>query len=226
MEKMVVQNTADGSPTVYSPVFDATYHSSHGALQESRHVFIESGLQQAHSVFPEPIVLLEFGFGTGLNALLTALWNYPSNALIEYTAMEAYPVEAELALQLPYPELVQIDSAREIFDNMHLAPWNTKTGISPFFTLTKVKDDFNSFPKENLYNLVYLDAFAPGVQPQFWENPFLESVFNHMAPQGILITYCAKGSFKRALKQAGFEVEALPGPPGKREITRARKPVR
>jgi tRNA U34 5-methylaminomethyl-2-thiouridine-forming methyltransferase MnmC len=225
MEKLTVQNTADGSPTVYSSFFDATYHSSHGAIQESRHVFIDSGLQHAHSVFPKRIALLEFGFGTGLNALLTAMWHGSAGTSIAYTAMEAFPIETDLALKLPYPEFLHINGTRAIFDTMHLAPWNTKTDISPSFSLTKVKDDFISFPKDDLYDLVYLDAFAPGVHPQFWENPFLESVFNQMTTGGILITYCAKGSFKRALKMAGFDVEALPGPPGKREITRAQKPA-
>lgn len=225
MDIPVIVDTEDGSQTIFSPTFNATYHSSHGALQESKHVFIEHGLECASTLFQEGIYVLEFGFGTGLNAYLTAVWSETNKVQVHYVGIEAFPLDLEIIDQMNYPCFEENNSGQSCFRDIHLSKWGTEEYILPYFSICKVKDDFSKFPSHLNYNLVYLDAFAPSVQPVFWENPFLEQVYDAMLPGGVLITYCAKGSFKRSLRSAGFVVEALPGPIGKREITRAIKPI-
>jgi tRNA U34 5-methylaminomethyl-2-thiouridine-forming methyltransferase MnmC len=215
--------TSDGSHTIKSLLFNATYHSVHGAIQESTHVFLQAGLQYILAHKTSPIRLLEFGFGTGLNALLSAIWPNPNNITIHYTSIESYPISGNQVLQLNYPQLLSHPQSGIWFENIHHCRWGSFESIHPNFELRKINADFNEWPQDSNYDLIYLDAFAPSIQSTFWENPFLEKLFSNMNNGTALLSYCAKGSFKRALKQAGFIVEGLPGPPGKREMTRAIK---
>jgi tRNA U34 5-methylaminomethyl-2-thiouridine-forming methyltransferase MnmC len=161
--------------------------------------------------------------GTGLNILLTALEPSTQNIFIDYTAYELYPISADQAMQLNYHELLQEGNTREILMQIHTLPWGTFSEIRPGFRLCKWQKSFETLDDEEQFDLIYMDAFAPEAQPEFWEAPFTEQLLKALKPGGIIVTYCAKGSFKRALKAAGFLVEALPGPPGKREMTRGKK---
>lgn len=223
--------TADGSHTLFVPELGEHYHSIHGAVQESMHVFIKHGLE-ALPDSDTPINIFEMGLGTGLNLLLTAL--QPLNRPINYVAVEAYPVSAEEAISLNYATLfTQHPEAQDLLARIHHLPWNEPAALREGFTVlklhAKLKDVFspdnpliNQLPN-NWFTLVYFDAFAPEVQPGLWTEEVFQTLYNHMAAGGILVTYCAKGSVRRALKAAGFAIEKLPGPPGKREMTRAVK---
>lgn len=215
--------TEDGSLTVQSSIHGELYHSRHGAIQESRHVFIKNGLHAWLRENTPPLSILEVGFGTGLNAFLALLECRRLNVNVQYTALEAYPVPAEVYKELGYHVLLDETEAQEIFLKMHHTPWNRVHEIDPLFTLEKRKISFEQIADKDRYDIVYMDAFAPSAQPQFWENPFIIQLFTALKPGGILTSYCAKGSFKRALKEAGFKVVAVPGPPGKREMTTAYK---
>lgn len=214
--------TEDQSHTLYSEKFEAHYHSVHGAIQESRHVFLEAALlekakQKTH------ISVLEIGFGTGLNALLTYLEAERASLQIDYTSAEAYPLPIATAEQLNYPSLLQAPKAREVLLQMHKCSADQPQLLSDYFTFTKWLCRFESLPLHRSFDLIYFDAFAPNAQPELWEPSFLQLMYDLLLPEGLLTTYCAQGAFKRHLKSIGFVVEALPGPPGKREMTRARK---
>lgn len=218
-----IVTTSDGSHTLFVPELGEHYHSVHGAVQESMHVFIKHGLA-AVTIGEEPLHVFEMGLGTGLNLLLTAL--QPLNRHVHYTAVEAYPVEPNEAASLNYGGLfAEQPKAKELLQRMHALPWNHAAELKPKFTLHKIHAKLKDVSWELLpnFSLVYYDAFAPTVQPALWTEEVFAKIFNQMQPGGILVTYCAKGSVKRALKAAGFVLEALPGPPGKREMTRARK---
>lgn len=208
--------TEDGSHTLFVPVIDECYHSTHGAIQESRHIFIEAGLKQC--LKPE-ISVLEIGFGTGLNAFLSLLESEGSRKRIRYTSLELYPVEVEKALMLNYPAELAPDK-KDLFDKLHSSPWNVETEITPGFSLNKIETDFTGFVFENNFDVVYFDAFSPEKQPEMWSKELFERIFTHCTPGAILTTYCAKGIVRRAMQEAGFTVERLQGPPGKREILR------
>jgi tRNA U34 5-methylaminomethyl-2-thiouridine-forming methyltransferase MnmC len=208
--------TEDGSHTLFVPEIDECYHSSHGAIQESRYIFIEAGLKQCAK---SEIRVLEIGFGTGLNAFLTLLEAGRSEKQIHYTSLEKYPVEIEKALQLNYPDGYPAES-RKFFELLQTASWNTSEQISPYFSLKKVEADFTAFEFSGMYDVVYFDAFSPEKQPEMWSLQQFEKVAKHCNPGGILTTYCAKGVVRRAMQAAGFMVERLAGPPGKREILR------
>ena len=215
--------TEDGSSSLYVPSLNETYHSFHGALGESRHVFIKEGLAHWHKMQGKTTVrILEMGFGTGLNAILTADYALKNSLHIEYDTLEAYPLEASVVEKLNYPKLLQDDDLTSIFSNLHTAPWNEHVGISAFFTLHKRHVMAEAFtPAKAYYNVIYFDAFAPNKQAELWTTEILEKFYNSLSPEGILVTYCAKGQFKRDLKTLGFEVETLAGPPGKKEMVRA-----
>jgi tRNA U34 5-methylaminomethyl-2-thiouridine-forming methyltransferase MnmC len=208
--------TEDGSNTLYVSEIDECYHSSHGAIQESRHIFIEAGLKQNSKT---EIRVLEIGFGTGLNAFLTMLEAERSGKKIQFTSLEKYPVEIEKALQLNYPEKLSLEN-KNSFEIMHTSPWNDEISIAPFFTLKKIKIDFTNYTLEEKFDVVYFDAFSPEKQPEMWTQDRFEMIFHHCKSGAILTTYCAKGIVRRAMQAAGFEVERLQGPPGKREILR------
>lgn len=212
------QLTSDGSSTLYSEQFNASYHSVHGAIQESKHVFIHMGWE-ALPADTGPVHILEMGLGTGLNAVLTSLKN--SQRQVYYTALEAYPIQEAAISTLNYG--VRLDAASQ-FQQLHDAPWNVEVILQPHFHLTKHHTRLEKFALPvDTYHLVYYDAFAPVSQPELWQQEVFERLFNSMTESGILVTYCAKGAVRRAMMAAGFTVERVAGPPGKREMLRARK---
>ncbi|MEM6726158.1 MAG: tRNA (5-methylaminomethyl-2-thiouridine)(34)-methyltransferase MnmD [Bacteroidota bacterium] len=222
--------TGDGSHSISSGKFGVSYHSRHGAIQETQHVFIDAGLR-FKAVQSDSISILEIGFGTGLNALMTYLEAAKRNLSIHYHTIEAYPIDPDFLDQFNYIELlagehpVSLDApiASFAFRQMHALAWNEMHVLDPPFYFHKMLGLFEEVSFPSGIELVYFDAFAPNAQAEFWEVPFLQKVYDCMAPEGALVTYCAKGSFKRNLKAVGFTVERLPGPPGKREMTRALK---
>ncbi|MEZ4829387.1 MAG: tRNA (5-methylaminomethyl-2-thiouridine)(34)-methyltransferase MnmD [Bacteroidia bacterium] len=211
--------TKDGSSTLYSPGFHEHYHSIHGAIRESMHVFIQSGLDLLED--KSEIRLLEMGFGTGLNALLTYFCK--GNRHIHYTGIEAYPLSVEQVMNLNYPKESGFDGAETIFRKMHEAEWNLPVSIGEGFTLEKVHTQLQNFESEKAFDLVYFDAFAPTSQPELWEDAILAKIYEMLSHGGIFVTYSAKSSVRRSLIAAGFGVEKIPGPPGKREMLRGRK---
>ncbi len=214
--------TQDGSHSILSEEFGVPFHSKYGAIQESRHVFIEAGLF-FKSPAKKKINILEMGFGTGLNAYLTFLEASKLQLNVHYTAVENFPLPLLLAFQLNYSTVLQAEEYQDVFEKLHEAPWNKVSEISPDFLLEKKRCSFENvdFPAE--FDLIYLDAFTPDAFPQHWEKALMEKMKDALLPGGALVTYVAKGAFKRMLKEVGFSVEALQGPPGKREMTRAIK---
>jgi tRNA U34 5-methylaminomethyl-2-thiouridine-forming methyltransferase MnmC len=208
-----LEQTADGSHTLFVPSLDEHYHSTNGALQESRHVYIEAGLNRCTR--PE-IRVLEMGFGTGVNALLTALEADRRQVSVHYTALEKFPLPKSLTEKLNYADL-----DADLFRRLHAAAWERPERLTPYFTLQKIQTDFNDYAYPGPYDVVYYDAFAPDKQAEVWSPAIFERIRAAMNPGGILTTYCAKGSIRRRMQQAGFQVERIPGPPGKREMLRA-----
>lgn len=217
----ILQATSDGSHTIAIPELQVTYHSKHGAIQESMHVFIDAGLRQTLTNVSERLQILEIGFGTGLNALLTLL--EAPNRLIRYESLEAYPLPAELASSLNYGTLLPNTNATQLLGRLHQAAWEQPVSITPEFTLLKRQMQLQDFTSQERYHLVYFDAFAPTAQPELWTREVFTNVYNHLVLNGILVTYCSKGIVRRAMQDAGFKIEKIPGPPGKREMVRAIK---
>ncbi len=203
---------------------NVTYHSVHGAVQESKHVFIEAGLL-ASEVFAHTgvHVMLEVGFGTGLNALLTLAEADKHKNRIYYTAIEPFPLDEEQALQLNYCGQPELQPYQTKFEKMHQCGWEEMVEISWYFRLTKTKKSLFDLPPDSLFFLVYFDAFAPAAQPELWTKEVFEKLYATLLPGGILVTYCSKGDVRRAMQVAGFVIEKIPGPAGKREMIRARK---
>jgi tRNA U34 5-methylaminomethyl-2-thiouridine-forming methyltransferase MnmC len=219
-----LQVTSDGSHTLFNPQVNECYHSTHGAIQESLHVFIKSGLDYKASRV-RTVRILEVGLGTGLNALLTIQAAQQQDLRIEYTAVEAFPLGPEITKALNYPAMIGSSSAGKWFDDLHASPWVAVQSITSFFNLTKVKGRLQDVDLEpRSFDLVYFDAFAPQKQPEMWLPEVLVKVAEAMDDGACLVTYCAKGQVKRDLRAAGLGVRALPGPPGKREMIRATRP--
>ena len=218
--KRKIITTADGSKTIQIEDWDEQYHSKHGAVQEAYHVFIEHGLRLFASAH---ICLLEVGFGTGLNALITLQESKKLNLKISYVGVEAYPVSHAEINELDYCSQLGSKSLEEPFSNMHGCPWDKEVPITENFTLCKQKKDFWEINDSNLFNLIYFDAFGARVQPELWTEEMFAKMHRALKREGILVTYAAKGSVRRALQTVGFTVERLPGPPGKREMLRATK---
>ena len=217
---MKLEQTADGSYTLYVPELDEHYHSVKGALTESQHIFIDMGLK--HSTVTSPRIL-EIGLGTGLNCILTLLEAKESQRHIHYTGIERYPLNEEIIHKLNYPAIIGKECEDDYFA-IHQAPWEEDVCLSPWFTLHKMEGDFTHYTFEQKYDIIYFDAFAPEKQPEMWEQSLFDNLYNVLNEGGILTTYCAKGVVRRMLQTAGFKVERLPGPPGgKREILRATK---
>jgi tRNA U34 5-methylaminomethyl-2-thiouridine-forming methyltransferase MnmC len=217
-----IEQTADGSHTLYVPELDEHYHSVNGAVQESLHVFIDAGLKQLSS---SKINILEIGFGTGLNAFLTFLYASKTQANIVYTALELYPLPPDIICRLNYTTGHPSEEAA-VFAKLHEADWNKPVLISPAFTLEKRLSDLtclDGMGTDELFDLIYFDAFAPDKQPEMWTQAIFSYLYKHTATDGVLTTYCAKGCVRRMLQLAGYTVERLPGPPGKREMLRAKK---
>ena len=222
--KREIITTADGSSTIFLPEWNEHYHSKHGAIQEALHVFIRHGFQKIIEKFPgKPISILEAGFGTGLNALITYLEADKDGISVEYTGVEAYPVSSEEIKKLNYSSAFGSEGAAEIFKKLHEVPWGKEAQISSFFTHQKNQMFFREIAENEEFDLIYFDAFGPRVQPELWTEEIFQKMFSALKSGGILTTYSAKGSVRRAMKTVGFEVERLPGPPGKREMLRATK---
>ena len=213
--------TADGSHSLHVDALDEQYHSVHGAVQESKHVFIANGLMKVKETSSD-INVLEVGFGTGLNALLTFLAREKGDT-IHYTSLEAFPLERSLIDQLNYAEKTNEPSASVLWKEIHDAPWNEKVAIDITSSIHKKETKLEDFDEQGQYNLVYYDAFAPSKQPEMWEKPMLAKMYNALQKNGVFVTYCAKGQVRRDLQSLGFEVERLPGPPGKHHMLRAIK---
>ncbi|WP_457616544.1 tRNA (5-methylaminomethyl-2-thiouridine)(34)-methyltransferase MnmD [Lutibacter sp.] len=212
--------TNDGSTTIHLPEWNEQYHSKHGAVQEAYHVFIKNGL----SLFSDTTVaILEIGFGTGLNSFITFLEAQKYRLTIDYVGVEAYPVSLDEILKMNYIETLKASRYTSVFEKMHAQEWDTKHTISTYFSLLKRKQFFQEITDQDRFNLIYFDAFGARVQPELWTEELFEKMFVSLKKGGVLVTYSAKGSVRRALQHVGFRVERLPGPPGKREMLRAVK---
>ena len=216
--------TGDGSSTIYIPEWNEHYHSAHGALQEAQHVFITHGLNPKTDDY---LTVFEMGFGTGLNALLTYFASEKRNQYIHYIGLEAFPPTEEEWTAMNYTQYSKDVDSESVYQQLNEAGWNKTTSMSEHFVADKRETKIQDLELEaNSVDLVYYDAFGPRVQPELWNAEIFAKIFRWMTPGGTLVTYCAKGQVKRDLKAVGFEVESLPGPPGKREMTRAVKPLK
>ena len=222
MERKVII-TADGSSTIYLPEWDENYHSKHGAIQEAYHVFITHGLNRLFEQGYKHIAILEIGFGTGLNALITSIEAEKQNRSIDYYGVEAYPVIVEDVAKLNYIAELKAENSKRLFETMHQLPWEETHQLLPSFTLTKQKKFFADIQDKEAFDIIYFDAFGARVQPELWTEAIFQNMYDALIPNGILVTYSAKGSVRRAMQAVGFSVEKLPGPPGKREMLRATK---
>lgn len=216
---IIPEKTKDGSYTLYVPEMDEHYHSTNGAVQESKHVYINAGLKFLNL---SDVNIFEMGFGTGLNAILTLKVAVELGIKINYTAIEKYPLNSKIVNSLmlnsiPEPDIYQY------FSTIHECGWGQLNSINDNFLLTKLQVDLNNFIPENKFNLVYFDAFAPDKQPDLWTYDIFKKIYNSMEIGGVFVTYSAKGIVRRTLESVGFSVERIPGPPGKRQIIRAIK---
>jgi tRNA U34 5-methylaminomethyl-2-thiouridine-forming methyltransferase MnmC len=213
--------TDDGSHSLMSETFGDSYHSKFGAIQESQHVFIEAALNYLAAKGKTDLTILEIGFGTGLNALMTFREAERQNLKINYLTIEKYPLSMEQAETLNYAEQLGVEPS--VFKTLHSCNWGESVQLGAHFTFEKREIDCQTIDVEDFADIIYFDAFAPQIQPELWETPILQRLFTALKTGGVLTTYCAKGAVKRALKEVGFQLESLPGPVGKREMTRALK---
>lgn len=217
-----IYESSDGSKTLYWKEYDETYHSIHGAKTESNHVFIQSGLSYfVNTSNTKHLSILEMGFGTGLNAILAYLFSIKNDLRIQYETLEAFPLQKNEYECLDYSSLLKISN--QTFYNFHECSWNKPITMFSDFKFTKWNTSIQKFSTKNKFDIIFYDAFAPSAQPELWVKEIFQFLYNIMNKGGILVTYCAKGQVKRDLKEVGFQVEAIPGPPRKREITRATK---
>ncbi len=227
LENLKLISTGDGSSSLLHVSLNETYHSTHGSIQESNHVFIKNGLQffveksKANSVS-----IFEVGLGTGLNALLSSKFSEEKKIAIRYCSVEAFPIDWQTASQLNYVSLLKDENLASYFQQVHQSDWDKEITLSEHFSLHKINSDLLTLQlKPNQFDIIFFDAFAPSKQPEMWSLPILEKISVAMKAGSIFVTYCAKGQLKRNLKSLGLMVESLPGPPGKREMVRAIKPV-
>lgn len=217
--KREIITTSDGSTTIRIADWDECYHSKHGAIVEAYHVFINNGL----ALFKRPVSILEIGFGTGLNAFITYLEAAKSRQPIEYTGVDAFPVSVQEAAAMNYVGQLNSEDHRATFEKMHECDWEKTIRIADDFSLTKRKQDFTHIDDVDAFDLIYFDAFGYRVQPELWSTEVFRRMYRALKPSGILVTYAARGAVKRSMIEVGFTVEKLDGPPGKREMFRARK---
>ena len=217
MRKLVL--TGDGSHTILVPELNEHYHSVHGAVQESELVFIKNGFEYCNA---NPVTIFEAGFGTGLNALLTAVKSIHENRDVNYVAIEKFPLPVKIIKSLNHPDFIRRDE-KKIFDAIHSCDWNVPVRICRNFTLNKITGDLTSDNISGNFDLIYFDAFGPDKQPEMWTKEVFRKISKITVSKGILVTYSAKGDVQRKLKQCGFDVVLIPGPPGKRQMIRAVK---
>jgi tRNA U34 5-methylaminomethyl-2-thiouridine-forming methyltransferase MnmC len=232
--KREIITTGDGSKTIHMPDLNEQYHSKHGALQEALHVFIEMGLEHFLKVTNsqadlsslkgkryfhlEPLQILEYGFGTGLNAMLTAQQEY--HIPMVYTAVEAFPINEEEVLEMDYGQFLK---DQPLYEALHQSGWEENQEITSHLTLCKQQKTFEKIENKDQFDLIYFDAFGPRTQPELWTEAIFNAAYKALKNGGVLTTYCAAGQVRRNMQIAGFMVERLPGPPGKREMLRATK---
>jgi len=217
--KTGIVTTEDGSHTIFVPELGEHYHSVHGAIQESEHIFIGCGLKTCNA---DPLNIFEAGFGTGLNAFLTAIEASIQKKRIFYTTIEKYPLSGSVTSELNYKEFFPAGYAC-LFNMIHTTRWNNMEKITDYFTLNKTEFDLTKYETNEKFDLIYFDAFGPDKQPEMWTDEVFGRISEMSVRDGVLVTYSAKGSVRRSLKRAGFKVTLLPGPPGKRQIIRAVK---
>lgn len=213
--------TADGSHSISVPERNVTYHSIHGAIQESLHVYINAGFRSGYLLHSEQCSILDVGFGTGLNALLTAIEAEKTATNIYYVALEPFPLNEDQANSLNYCEILRRKDLQRDFMRMHQSAWNKNIVVTGDILMHKSNSTLQAFDHKTKFDLIYFDAFAPNAQPELWTKEIFEKVFSMLKPGGILVTYCSKGDVRRAMQAAGFTVEKLSGPKRKREIIRA-----
>jgi tRNA U34 5-methylaminomethyl-2-thiouridine-forming methyltransferase MnmC len=220
MERKIIK-TSDGSSSVYLPEWDENYHSKHGAIQEAYHVFIQHGLD----LFPDKskVSILEMGFGTGLNCMITYLEAKRRNLTVDYLALEGYPLDPEMIWKLNHLDQLNADKYSDEYEKLISSPWEVPIDIHGSFKLIKRELMFEVFNGKSVADLVYFDAFGARVQPELWTEVIFKKMYEALVGNGVLVTYSAKGSVRRAMQAVGFDVERLPGPPGKREMLRGIK---
>lgn len=212
--------TSDGSTSIHLPEWEESYHSKHGAIQEAQHVFIKNGLSLCKG---QSVSVLEIGFGTGLNAYITFLESQKSNQQIDYVGVEGFPISSEEVLQMNYVNQLNANQFESEFKIMHASDWEKNVTISETFRLTKRKQLFNEVNDKNQFDIIYFDVFGYRVQPELWSVEIFTKMFEALKTGGILVTYACRGPIKNAMKKAGFQIEKLAGPPGKREMLRGWK---
>ena len=212
--------TEDGSHSIKVPELNVSYHSRHGAIQESVHIFIEKGLKFLNK---KNIHILEVGFGTGLNALLTYIEAEKNDLQILYDVVELHPLDSVHVASLNYLSVLKAPHLASVFSHMHACEWETAAKISGQFALRKIRGDIRHVELAGIYDLVYFDAFDPAVQPELWTEEVFRKIYNATGDRGILVTFSSKGVIRRAMSAAGFSVSKISGPKGKREIVRAVK---
>jgi tRNA U34 5-methylaminomethyl-2-thiouridine-forming methyltransferase MnmC len=212
--------TSDGSTSIHLPEWEESYHSKHGAIQEAQHVFIKNGLSLCKG---QSVSVLEIGFGTGLNAFITFLESQKNNQNIDYVGVEGFPVSPEEVIQMNYVNQLNAKEFKSDFEMIHQSDWEENVTISDTFRLTKRKQLFNEINDKNQFDIIYFDAFGFRVQPELWSVEIFTKMFEALKPGGILVTYACRGPIKNAMKEVGFRIEKLAGPPGKREMLRGWK---
>lgn len=212
--------TNDGTTTIRIPEWNENYHSSHGAIQEAKHVFIKNGLDLFKN--QSSISILEIGYGTGLNAFITFLETHET-LNVDYVGIEAYPVSMKEIGQLNYVSQLGAFQFHPIFERMHSDDWEIPQNISNNFTLTKHQQFFQEIEDKDRFHLIYFDAFGFPAQPELWSEAIFKKMYDALLPDGVLVTYACRTVIKKAMLSVGFSVEKLPGAPGKREMLRAKK---
>lgn len=222
MSNLKIIISEDGSSTIFNETLNETYHSTHGAITESKHVFIKHGLEFGR-IHSQQLEVLEIGMGTGLNLLLSLEYSLQHSFPINYHTLEPFPLSQEIINQLNYEREINNPLIKGELIRIHEYPWETEVKINEHFILNKTLCKLESFKPSKSFDLIFFDAFAPKKQPEMWDLQNFTKLFSLVKPGGFLVSYCANGQFKRNLKQAGFTIESLPGPPGKFEMTRAYK---
>lgn len=219
MKRSIIQ-TRDGSTTIHIQEWDECYHSRFGAIQEAQHVFIKNGLSLFEN---KSISILEIGFGTGLNAFITFLESKKLNQTIDYFGVEAYPVSTDEVISMNYVSELKAESDVVTFEKMHQCNWEEQIVLRADFLLTKRQQFFEDLEDIEKFDLIYFDAFGYNVQPELWSTAIFQKMYDALKSEGVLVTYAARGVVKRSMIEVGFTVEKLEGPPGKREMFRAKK---
>ncbi len=224
MKKEVIVTT-DGSHSIAIPEMGVTYHSTHGAIQESMHVFIESGFRYLVKQLTQasPLSIFEMGFGTGLNALLTLAEAEKNQQPVYYETVEPYPLPSSTYELLNYCDRLERPDLKKILTHMHACAWNEIIEITPYFSFKKLSTSLTAYSNHQFFNIIYFDAFAPDIQPGLWTPEIFKKLYDSMEAGAVLTTYCSKSIVRKAMLEAGLNIEKIPGPPHKREMVRGRK---